>query len=122
VVTASAITGYYYYGIGIVVSGNGHTDGIIIDGGQVTVTGGSYIICEGGHFYILGGQVTVGGTLEVEEYFALDGEGNPYALTLGYSKATDFISFSEIHSYFSSNSEYLVKIADGKVMTDGTYI
>ena len=45
----------------------------------MTVTGGSYIICEGGHFYILGGQVTVGGTLEVEEYLALDGEGNPYA-------------------------------------------
>ena len=117
VVTTSA----NYSGIGILIVGDGNTDGIIIDGGQVRVPDGSRIICEGGHFYILGGQVTVSDKLEVAGWFDPDQVDDPYLLTLGYSKATDFISFNKLH-FESIGENNLVKIAAGKVMTDGTNI
>ena len=61
VVTASTS---YAYGSSICVQCASNTDGIVIDGGQVTASADGFgIISVGGHFDILGGQVTATGTM-----------------------------------------------------------
>ena len=96
---------------GIYVEGNNanSTGGIIISDGLVTISGA--ITCEYGHFNILGGQVTVNGTV-----------GLLADLTLGCSKDTDFISFNEIVNTNLSSDEVAgeVKIATGTTLYDGT--
>ena len=121
VVTASTS---YAYGAGIGVDCASVADGIVINGGQVTASGGNCgINCSYGRFDILGGQVTATGGADFGGLGICCLDEKPGVLTLGYSKASDFISFSNL--YFESGGLYNenhVKIADGKVMTDGTNI
>ena len=131
VVTAST---EYEHGVGIGVRCSTETGGIIIDGGRVTASGGnSGISCSGGHFDILGGQVTATGTnsgglviYDLKYTNPSDKskkEINQGVLTLGWSKPTDFISTNRIFNC-PENEDIIgeVKIAAGKVMTDGTNI
>lgn len=106
---------------GVAISVQCATDagGIVIDGGQVTVSGKSYgIFCFSGHFDVIGGQVTATGTngygLGICDYGI-----NPGVLTLGYSKASDFVSTNSIYNYSGDSSAGEVKIADDQTLVDG---
>ena len=123
VVTASTSNG-----IGIGVYSATADGGIVINGGQLMASGSSNgfgIYCDGGHFDILGGQVTANGGLgfcSIVEYDE-DNEGNligliPCVLTLGCSKPTDFISTNEIYNYKGEEYEGVVKIAAGQTLVD----
>lgn len=115
VVTTSAPSG-----TGISVQCDTDAGGIVIDGGRVTASGNKYgIYCEGGHFNILGGQVTATGT-NLGGLGICDGSTNPGVLTLGCSKATDFISTNNIYNYSSESYAGEVKIATGQTLSDGT--
>ena len=93
-------------------------DGIVIDGGQVTASGDRFgIICVGGHFDILGGQVTATGTNDGGLGICDRGTSSG-VLTLGCSKATDFISTNKIDNYSGQSIEGEVKIADGQTLVD----
>lgn len=117
VVTA---TTSYSSGNGISVQCATDADGIIIDGGRVTASGGrTGIYCDGGHFDILGGQVIATGTVD-GGLVICDGDKTPGILTLGYSKATDFISTNKIYNYSGGDDEGEVKIATGQTLSDGT--
>lgn len=105
---------------GVAISVQCATDagGIVIDGGQVTASGKSYgIFCFSGHFDVIGGQVTATGTngygLGICDYGT-----NPGVLTLGYSKASDFVSTNSIYNYSGESSAGEVKIADGQTLVD----
>ena len=120
VVTASTSNG-----IGIGVYSATADGGIVINGGRLMASGSSYgIYCEGGHFDILGGQVTSNGRLGicsiVVEY---DDDCNPIVpipgvLTLGCSKPTDFISTNKIVNYQDEDWKGEVKIAAGQTLVD----
>ena len=106
---------------GVAISVQCATDagGIVIDGGQVTASGKSYgIFCFSGHFDVIGGQVTATGTngygLGICDYGT-----NPGVLTLGYSKASDFVSTNSIYNYSGESSAGEVKIADDQTLVDG---
>ena len=106
---------------GVAISVQCATDagGIVIDGGQVTASGKSYgIFCFSGHFDVIGGQVTATGTngygLGICDYGI-----NPGVLTLGYSKASDFVSTNSIYNYSGDSSAGEVKIADDQTLVDG---
>ncbi len=103
---------------GVAISVQCATDagGIVIDGGQVTALGNNFgIYCQGGHFDILGGQVTATGT-NIGGLGICDCSLNPGVLTLGYSKATDFVSTNSIYNY---SGEGEVKIATDQTLVDG---
>ncbi len=118
VVTASTS---HEYGNGIYVQNATDADGIIIDGGRVTASGNnSGIFCYGGHFDILGGQVTATGGGEYGGLGIMDNDENPGVLTLGCSKATDFISTDTIYNYSGQSREGEVRIATGQTLYDGT--
>ena len=108
----------YASGNGILVQCETDAGGIVIDGGQVTASGNNFgIYCEGGHFDILGGQVTATGT-------NFGGLGIcdcslPGVLTLGYSKASDFVSTNSIYNYCGESFAGEVKIADDQTLVDG---
>ena len=103
-------------GVGISVQCATDAGGIVIDGGQVTASGNDFgIYCEGGHFDILGGQVTATGT-NIGGLSICDCILNPGVLTLGYSKATDFVSTNNIYNY---SGEGEVKIATDQTLVDG---
>ena len=103
-------------GVGISVQCATDAGGIVIDGGQVTASGNDFgIYCQGGHFDIMGGQVTAtGGGLGI-----CDCSLNPGVLTLGYSKATDFVSTNSIYNYSGESFAGEVKIADDQTLVDG---
>ena len=119
VVTASTSNG-----IGIVVSSATADGGIVINGGRLMASGSSYgIYCEGGHFDILGGQVTANGGLFFCSIFEYDDDWNtigliPCVLTLGCSKPTDFISTNKIVNYQDEDFKGVVKIAAGQTLVD----
>ena len=98
--------------------------GIVINGGRLMASGSDYgIYCEGGHFDILGGQVTANGRLFFYSIFEYDDDWNPIGLipcvlTLGCSKPTDFISTNEIYNYEGEVYEGVVKIAAGQTLVD----
>ena len=109
----------YASGSGIVVQCATDAGGIVIDGGQVTASGKSYgIFCYSGHFDVIGGQVTATGTngygLGICDYGT-----NPGVLTLGYSKATDFVSTNSINNFSGDSEAGEVKIATGQTLVDG---
>ena len=119
VVTASTSNGY---GIGVYsATADG---GIVINGGRLMASGSSYgIYCEGGHFDILGGQVTANGGLFFCSIFEFDDDlytivPIPGVLTLGCSKPTDFISTNKIVNYQDEDYKGEVKIAAGQTLVD----
>ena len=115
VVTASTS---YAYGSSICVQCASNTDGIVIDGGQVTALADGFgIISVGGHFDILGGQVTATGTND-GGLGICDNYTNPGVLTLGCSKATDFISTNKIYNYGDQEIAGEVKIVTGQTLAD----
>ena len=119
VVTASTSNG-----IGIGVYSATADGGIVINGGRLMASGSSYgIYCEGGHFDILGGQVTANGGLFFCSIFEYDDDWNtigliPCVLTLGCSKPTDFISTNKIVNYQDEDFKGVVKIAAGQTLVD----
>ena len=106
-------------GVGISVQCATDAGGIVIDGGQVTASGKKYgIYCEGGHFDIIGGQVTATGT-NFGGLGICDCSLNPGVLTLGYSKASDFVSTNSIDNFSGESFVGEVKIADDQTLVDG---
>ena len=79
-----------------------------LNGGNFTATAASTGIYSNHDVIINGGQLTATGTGGKIK------NGNSSDIILGYTNATDFISFKSI------DADGSVKIADGKVMTDGT--
>ena len=117
------------YARGILVNSATETPSIVIDGGKVMVSGGiGDIVCSGGHFDILGGQVTTTGGLFIidDEYHPDPNDGYNYdivpsVLTLGCKSADDFISINKItNDQGDPNKVGEVKIASGKTLYDGT--
>ena len=98
--------------------------GIVINGGRLMASGSRYgIYCQGGHFDILGGQVTANGGLFFFSIFEYDDDWHPIGLipcvlTLGCSKPTDFISTNKINIYKGDDWEGVVKIAAGQTLVD----
>ena len=114
VVTASTSNG-----IGIVVSSATADGGIVINGGRLMASGSDFgIYCEGGHFDILGGQVTANGGLGICDIYNDNNDVIPGVLTLGCSKPTDFISTNKINIYKGDDWEGVVKIAAGQTLVD----
>ena len=118
VVTASS------YDTGIGVYSATADGGIVINGGRLMASGSDFgIYCEGGHFDILGGQVTANGGLFFFSIFEYDDDWNPIGLipcvlTLGCSKPTDFISTNKIDNYEGEEYKGEVKIAAGQTLVD----
>ena len=118
VVTASS------YDTGIGVYSATADGGIVINGGRLMASGSRYgIYCQGGHFDILGGQVTANGGLFFFSIFEYDDDWNPIGLipcvlTLGCSKPTDFISTNKIDNYEGEEYKGEVKIAAGQTLVD----
>ena len=114
-----AVTASTSNGTGIFVFSATSDGGIVINGGRVMASGSDYgIYCEGGHFDILGGQVTANDGLSFCSIYNDNFEVIPCVLTLGCSKPTDFISTNKIDNCEDEDWKGEVKIAAGQTLVD----